>query len=108
MKVLTHLESEELTRHLVRGVVLAGGTGALKNYPSLSETLFHVPCQVGLPDTVEFPHRAIYTPEFTAIAGILRHGFAYRDAVRRGGLDARTPVHGGLRGLLELIRRYFF
>ncbi len=107
-KVRQHLHARGHIDHLVRGVVLTGGASMLKNYTGLAETVFEAPCRVGLPDAVEILPQAVAIPEFSAAAGVIRHAFEYRNAVRAGRIEGRGPSGSGIRRLGRVIRKYFF
>jgi cell division protein FtsA len=108
VKVRQHLQSRGLAKHLVRGVVLTGGAGAIHNYVQLAESIFQVPCRLGLPNSVEIVPQAAKGPEFTAAVGIVRHGFEYRSAARHGRAEAKGPLVSSYRRFLRFLRRYFF
>lgn len=107
-RVRQHLHQRDLSKNLVRGVVVTGGGSTLRNLAPLSETVFQVPCRVGLPTGVDVLPRAVQSPAFTAAVGILRHGFHYRAAARNGHVDPRGPLFSGYRRLVHFLRKYFF
>ncbi len=108
-KVKQHMNARGLMKHVVRGFVLTGGTATMKNQAALAEVVFQAPARVGLPVGIDVLPQPVNTPEWVPIVGVIRHGFAFRDALRSG----RIPVSRGLlsrivRMLAALIRRYFF
>lgn len=109
LMVKTHqfLNARGLAKHLVRGVVLTGGTGALKNFVPLAESVFQTPCRVGLPSTIRHVPHDLKTPAYTACIGLVRHAFDYRTAAMNGRLDGRgvlTP----LRRVSRFVKKYLF
>ncbi|MBI5095181.1 MAG: cell division protein FtsA [Candidatus Hydrogenedentes bacterium] len=106
-KVRQHLNARGLSKHLVRGVVLTGGAGAIKNHAALAEAIFQVPCRVGIPDSVEILPHAVNSPEFSAAVGIVRHAFEHRAAAKRGRIEPRGPVVSSLRRVGKFLRKYF-
>lgn len=106
-KVRQHLHSRGLAKHLIRGVVLTGGGSAVKNYVKLAETVFQVPCRVGVPSSVDILPPDAKGPAFSGVVGIAKHGFDYRAAVRTGRLQLNGPVAKGARRIGEALRRYF-
>lgn len=107
VKVRQHLQSRGLAKHLIRGVVLTGGGAAVINYVKLAESVYQVPCRVGVPSSVEILAPDAKGPEFSGVVGIAKHGFEYRAAVRTGRLQLNGPVVKGARRLGEALRRYF-
>ncbi len=105
-KVRQHLQARGLLRNLVRGVVLTGGAGALRNYTSLAEAVFQVPCRVGTPSGVQFVCQAADFAGFTAAAGIARHAFAVRAASRNGHTEVTGPVGAAARRFGRFVRKY--
>lgn len=105
-RVRQHLSSRGLTKHLIRGVVLTGGTSTLKNYIALAESIFRVPCRKGIPDTVANLPQAVCSPEYSVAVGLVRYGFEYRAAVRNGLIN--TPFRAFVRRLGKTVRHYFF
>ena len=107
-KVRQHLHSRGFMKHLVRGIVLTGGSAHIKNYVKLGETVFQVPCRIGVPCSMEvIPERA-KGPEFSAAVGIARHGFDYRSSTQSGALSADGRIHAYTRKLTTLVKKYFF
>jgi cell division protein FtsA len=106
-KVRQHLNARGLAKHLVRGVVLTGGAGAIRNHAALAESIFQVPCRVGIPDSVEILPHAVNTPEFSAAVGIVRHAFEHRAAAKRGRIESRGRVVSGIRRMGKFLRKYF-
>lgn len=108
MKVRQHLQSRGLAKHLIRGVVLTGGAASVKNHVKLAETIFEVPCRIGISSSVEIlPNRA-KGPEFSGVVGIALHGFNYRAAARAGRLAFRGPMAQNARKIGQAFRKYFF
>jgi len=102
-----HLQSRDLEKHLVRGIILTGGGSALKNMPSLSETVFGRACRSGVPVNVDIVPHGVASPVWAPAVGILRHAVDYREALQRGGRNGGAM--GRLRGLLAGgVRRYFW
>lgn len=109
VKIRQHLYSRGLAKHLVRGVVLTGGTAEIRNLAALAEAVFEVPARVGLPDGIDVLPQPVNTPEFAPAAGIIRHGFEYYAAVRSGRIEVRrSPLGTLLHRLGGFLRRYFF
>jgi cell division protein FtsA len=106
-KVRQHLHSRGFAKHLVRGVVLTGGAATIKNFVSLAETVFEAPCRVGVPTGIDIVPPEARGPEFSGAAGLVRHGFDYRAAVRGGRLRLGAPVVQRARQIGEALRRYF-
>ena len=102
------LASRALTKHLIRGVVLTGGTAAIKNYVKLAESVFQVPCRVGMPNAVEIHTPEAKKPEFSGVIGVIRHGFDYRSATRSGRIGLRGPVAHKAKRIGQAFKRYFF
>ena len=98
-----HLKSTGLSQHLVRGVVLTGGASSLKNFVTLAETIFQVPCRRGEPIAVSHLPHAVQGPEWSAAVGIMRHAFDYRTAERHG-----RGEEGLGRKVQRVISKYFF
>ncbi len=108
-KIRQHLkENGEMDRQLVRGMVFTGGGAALKNILALGEDVFDVPCRVGAPDGFKILPHEVTEPEFSGVSGIIRHGFAYRDAARAGRLESRGIIGATTYKVAQLIRKYFF
>jgi len=107
-EVRRHLRDRGLMDHLVRGVVLTGGASRLRNYVALAEAVFQMPCRVGAPDAVDVLPHAVSAPEFSAAAGVVRHAFEYRDAVRQGRIEGHGMMGSGLRRVGRVLRKYFF
>ena len=108
MKVRQHLQSRGLAKHLIRGVVLTGGAATVKNHVKLAETIFEVPCRIGISSSVEILSNRAKGPEFSGVVGIALHGFNYRAAARAGRLALRGPVVQNARKLGQAFRKYFF
>lgn len=107
-KVRQHLQSRGLAKHLIRGVVLTGGSASVKNHVALAEAIFEVPCRIGVPSSVEISPTRVQGPEFSGVVGIALHGFDYRAAARTGRLGLRGPVAHNARKIGEAFRKYFF
>ena len=107
MKVRQHLNARGLSKHLVRGVVLTGGAGAIRNHAALAESIFQVPCRVGIPDSVEILPHSVNNAEFSAAVGIVRHAFEHRAAAKRGRIEPRGSVMSSMRRIGKFLRKYF-
>ena len=107
-KTNQYITSRGLAKHLVRGVVLAGGTSTIKNYAKLAESVFQVPCRVGFPTAVEIVPTEARKPEFSGVIGVARHGFDYRAATRSGRIALRGPVAYKAKRISQAFKRYFF
>lgn len=107
-KVRQNLHSRGHMKHLIRGLVLTGGSAKIKNYVTLAEAVFQVPCRVGIPGSVESIPHALESPEFSAVIGIARHGFDFRASGRTGRLAANDPISMNVRRLVKVFRKYFF
>lgn len=107
-KVRQYLNSRGLMPHLVRGLVLTGGGSAIRNYVALAETMFQVPCRIGIPNSIEAAPPRVKEAPFSAVIGIAQHGFDYRAATRSGHLGGRGPVRTSLRKFGRAFQKYFF
>lgn len=107
MKVRQHLQSRGFMKHLIRGVVLTGGSAKVKNHVKLAESIFEVPCRIGVPSSVEILSSRAKGPDFSGVVGIALHGFDYRAAERAGRLSLPGPVLENARRIRQVIRRYF-
>lgn len=103
-RVRQHITSRGLAKNLVRGIVLTGGAGAIKNQTTLTEAVFQVPCRLGMPTAVETLPHEVNSPEFSASVGLVRHAFEYRAAVRNGRLSSNST----LRKFSRFFKKYFF
>jgi cell division protein FtsA len=93
----------------VRGIVLTGGTAAIQNQAMLAESIFQVPARVGLPDGIDVLPQPVNTPEFVPLVGVVRHGFAYRAALRSGRIETlRGPIATLFQGVGNFVGKYFF
>ncbi len=108
IKTRQFLHARGLEKHLIRGVVLTGGTAALKNYIQLAESVFETPCRIGLPDSIEQIPHSIQLPEFTGVVGIAHHGLRYRSSALGRRSNPRGPVAAGAKMLGKTFRKYFF
>jgi len=106
-KVRQHLQARGLMKHLVRGIVLTGGAGAIRNQAALAEAVFQVPARIGLPEGISGLPGPVNAPEFVAVVGVLRHGAAFRAAARNGRLQGRGPLAALWRRLKAAAGRYF-
>lgn len=107
-KVRQHLHSRGLNKHLVRGVVLTGGTARIKNVVKLAERIFQVPCRIGVPACVEIMPSSMKTPEFSAVVGVARHGLEYRSSKHTSHALPNGPVATSVRVIGNVVRKYFF
>lgn len=107
-KTHQYLTSRGLTKHLIRGVVLTGGSSSIQNCAKLAESVFQVPCRAGLPTGVEIAATNARGPEFSGVIGVARHGFDYRLATRSGRISFRGPVAHSAKRIGEAFRKYFF
>jgi len=107
VKVRQHLHARDLTKNLVRGVVLTGGASRIKNYTALAEAVFQVPCRVGYPNSVEILPHAVEAPEFSPAVGIVRHGFEYRSAARSGRAEPRGGAVAWRKRAARFFKKYF-
>ncbi|GMW01069.1 MAG: cell division protein FtsA [Candidatus Hydrogenedentota bacterium] len=108
IKVRQHLESRGLSKNLIRGIVLTGGGSMLRNYLSLAESVFQVPCRSGLPASLETMPPRVAAPDYTAAVGIVRHAIEHRRAARNGSIGSRGPVGSMSRRIGRFVKRYFF
>jgi cell division protein FtsA len=106
-KIRQHLQTRGLMKNLVRGVILTGGASLIKNHVELAESVFHVPCRVGMPSSVEILPHGASSPSFSAAVGIARHAFEYRAAARNGRIEPRGAVVSSVRRAGRAIRKYF-
>lgn len=102
IKVRQHLHAKGLMKNLVRGVVLTGGGGAIKNQAELAEAVFEVTARVGHPNEISGIPAEINRPEYSSVLGVVRHGFNYRAALENG--RAHRP---GISVLLKNVRHFF-
>jgi len=108
-KVRQYLHARGLAKHLIRGVVLTGGTAMIRNQAALAESVFQAPARVGLPEGINILPQPVNTPEFTPALGIIRHGFEYRSARRSGRIEITRGLAGTLLyKLWTAFRKYFF
>lgn len=107
-RVKHHINARGLAQNLVRGIVLTGGAGAVKNQTSLAEAVFQVPCRLGMPNSIETLPHEVNAPEFSAAVGLSRHAFEYRAAARNGRLSSNSVVASGIRKFSRFFRKYFF
>ena len=107
-KVRQYLHSRGMEKHLIRGIVLTGGTAGIKRCADLAESVFQVPCRVGLPTSVEILSGAARKPEFSGVIGVACHGFEYRAATRSGRISMRGPMVQSARIIGDTFRKYFF
>jgi cell division protein FtsA len=108
-KARQFLYSRGLAANLVRGVVITGGTAAVKNMTALAEAVFDAPVRQGLPDGIDMLPPACSAPAFTPVIGVARHGLAYRAALRSGRIETRRSIPGALLAAMwALLAKYFF
>lgn len=108
-RVHHHLNSRSLAKHVIRGVVLTGGSAMIRNQALLAETLFQAPARIGLPVGIDILPQPVNSPEFVPLIGVVRHGFEYRDALRSGRLRLPQGVTGTmLRTIGNFFKKYFF
>lgn len=107
-KTCQHLVARGLDKHLIRGVVLTGGVASIRNYATLAESVFQVPCRAGAPMGVEIVPTQAKQAEFSGVIGVARHGFDYRAATRSGRIALRGPVAHGAKRIGQAFRKYFF
>lgn len=108
-KVRQFIHSRGLAKHVVRGIVLTGGTAAIKNMPMLCEAVFQVPARVGLPEGLDVLPQPVNSPEYVGAVGVIRHGFEYREAMRNGRIEVQRGLAGRIvRGIGRFFGKYFF
>lgn len=107
-KTHQHLVGRGLDKHLIRGVVLTGGVANIRNYVTLAETVFQVPCRMGMPTGVDIVSTHAKQPEFAGVIGVAKHGFDYRAATRSGRITLRGPVAHSAKRIGQAFRKYFF
>jgi len=108
-KVRQYLHARGLAKHLIRGVVLTGGTAMIRNQAALAESVFQAPARVGLPEGINILPQPVNTPEFAPALGIIRHAFEYRSARRSGRIEITRGLAGTLLyKLWTAFRKYFF
>lgn len=107
-KVRQHLHSRGLNKHLVRGVVLTGGSARIKNCVKLAERVFQVPCRVGAPACVEIMPNSIKAPEFSGVVGVARHGLEFRSSNYTAHAVPSGAMRAGARIIGNVVRKYFF
>ncbi len=108
IRVRQHLHNQGLMKNLVRGLILTGGGSQIQNCAHLAESVFQVPCRVGVPDTVEIGPAPVRSPEFTAAVGIIRHAFEFRTATRNGQSGANGSIVAAVKSLWSGFRKYYF
>lgn len=107
--IYQHLEKKDYLDHLIRGVVLVGGTARTKNLDTLAAHIFETAARVGLPDNVDVLPPQVASPEWVPAVGILKHGFLYREAIRSGRIERQRGLVGGaMHKASRLLGRYFF
>ena len=106
-KMRQHVQSKGLSKNLVRGLVLTGGACAIHNYVALAESIFQVPCRIGLPASVEVLCHAVNEADYAPAVGIVRHGFAVRAARLNGHADHAGPLGNMTRRVSRFVKRYF-
>ncbi len=108
-KVRQYVQSRGLAKHMVRGIVLTGGTAAIKNMTLLCESVFQVPTRVGLPEGLDVLPQPVNSPEYVGAVGVIRHGFEYRDALRSGRVEVQRGFASRvIRKFGRFVARYFF
>jgi cell division protein FtsA len=107
-KVRQFLHARGLEKHLIRGVVLTGGASKIHNISALSESVFQVPCRMGIPGGVDFITPAAQAPEYSGLIGVVRHGFDHRNASRTGRLNLQGPVLQKAKIIGQTFKKYFF
>lgn len=108
VKVRQQLNAQGLTKNLVRGIVLTGGASRIKNFTRLAEAVFQAPCRMGVPLAVESAASGVEGPEFSACAGIVRHGYEYRAAARNGRVEAKGTARSWFKRSARFFKKYFF
>jgi cell division protein FtsA len=104
--VRQHIKSQDLSRSLIRGVVLTGGASAIQHYDRLAEAVFQTPCRLGRPlPAPGYP--SLNDPSLSAAAGLLRHAFEHRAAVREGRLGDSSALPKWMQRLGGVFRRFF-
>ena len=107
--VRKYVEGRGLAKHLVRGIVLTGGTAAIHNQAELAEVIFQVPARIGAPDGIDVLPQPVNASDFAPVVGVVRHGFEYRAAQRSGRIETpRGPLGAALRGVTGFLGKYFF
>jgi len=108
-KVRQFVQSRGLAKHIVRGIVLTGGTAAIKNMPMLCEAVFQTPARVGLPEGLDVLPQQVNSPEYVGAVGVIRHGFEYREAMRSGRIEVQRGFAGRtIRRISRFMGKYFF
>ncbi len=105
VKVRQHLQSRGFAKHLVRGIIITGGTASIKNMGRLAETVFQVPVRIGMPLGVEIIPAEARGAEYCGAVGLIKHGFEFRAAVRDGRLGLTSPVARRARKISEALLR---
>lgn len=104
-----YFTGRNLTRHLVRGVVLTGGAGTIKNMDRLAEAILQVPVRLGHPMDIEAMPPSVNDPTFTPAVGILKHAYDFRMAIRSGRIEIQRGFIGSIfHGIAKFIGKYFF
>lgn len=106
-KARQHLSSRGLLKHLVRGVVLTGGTAQIRNMDKLAETVFQTPCRIGIPEVIAVAPQAVRQATYSGVVGVAMHGFAYR-AAGQDGRGSHGRIAAGAQSLTRWFRKYFF
>lgn len=107
-RVRQYLAGKGLTKNLIRGLVLTGGGASIRNQTALAEAIFGVPARLGPPEGIDVLPQTMNTPEFAPIVGVIRHGFEYRDALRRGRIEEpRGFIGRTVRAIIRFIADYF-
>lgn len=109
LKVKRELDKKGVLKHLVRGVVLTGGGAEIANQARLAEIVFGIQARIGQPYDIDVMPPPVNTPTYVPITGVIRHGFAYRDAIRSGRIAvARNPISRLFGGFGSFFSKYFF
>lgn len=107
-KVRQYLKARGLAVNLVSGMVLTGGAIGIKNAIDLAQAVFQVPCRVGTPEGIEGLPQAVCAPSFSAVSGVVRHGFVYRSAAESGRLEAASANPSAARRMMAWFLKTFF
>ncbi len=108
-KVSRFLIQHQLRTHLVRGLVLTGGGAGIRNIAALAEAVCDTNVRIGLPEGVEMIPQSLNIPSVTPVAGVVRHGLAYRAALHSGRIDRRAGRKKGLLDkIIKFLKKWFF
>lgn len=108
-RIRQSIASQGYSQRLIRGIVLAGGGGLIRNNDALAEAIFNAPCRVGKPLGIEGLPQALQSPQYIGVAGLTLYGLAMREASydARRAPSNRAPTTRIGRAIAWLKRHFF-